>query len=62
MLFFYKKLLFRTPGGSSGGDACLTALGGTPFGTGGDVGGSLRIPSAFCGLVTLKPTQGVNYT
>lgn len=62
-LLFFKNTLFkcffffRTPGGSSGGDACLTALRGTPFGTGGDLAGSLRIPAAFCGLVTLKPSQ-----
>lgn len=47
----------RVPGGSSGGDAALTSARGTPFGTGSDIGGSLRIPAAFCGIVSLKPTQ-----
>uniref|UniRef100_A0A1I7SXG3 Amidase domain-containing protein n=1 Tax=Caenorhabditis tropicalis TaxID=1561998 RepID=A0A1I7SXG3_9PELO len=47
----------RTPGGSSGGEAALLAAGGSVFGIGNDLVGSLRIPAAFCGLVTLKPTQ-----
>ncbi|CAB60496.2 Amidase domain-containing protein [Caenorhabditis elegans] len=47
----------RTPGGSSGGEAALLAAGGTVFGIGNDLVGSLRIPAAFCGLVSLKPTQ-----
>uniref|UniRef100_A0A0R3PIH5 Amidase domain-containing protein n=1 Tax=Angiostrongylus costaricensis TaxID=334426 RepID=A0A0R3PIH5_ANGCS len=50
-------LNFRTPGGSSGGEGALFAAGGTPFGTGSDLAGSLRIPAAFCGFITLKPTQ-----
>ncbi|CAI2349022.1 unnamed protein product [Caenorhabditis sp. 36 PRJEB53466] len=49
--------LTRTPGGSSGGEAALLAAGGAAFGIGSDLAGSLRIPAAFCGLVTLKPTQ-----
>lgn len=49
--------LDRTPGGSSGGEAALLAAGGAAFGVGSDLAGSLRIPAAFCGLVTLKPTQ-----
>lgn len=48
----------RTPGGSSGGEACLIALGGSILGIGSDVGGSLRTPSAFCGVVGVKPTSG----
>ena len=48
----------RTPGGSSGGEACLIAMGGSILGLGSDVGGSLRIPSHFCGISALKPTSG----
>ncbi|CAO4369684.1 unnamed protein product [Caenorhabditis nigoni] len=47
----------RTPGGSSGGEAALIAAGGAVFGVGNDLVGSLRIPAAFCGLTTLKPSQ-----
>ena len=47
-----------TCGGSSGGEASLLALNGSLLGIGTDIGGSLRIPSAFCGLYTLKPTFG----
>lgn len=47
----------RTPGGSSGGEAALLAARGTAFATGGDIGGSLRIPAHFCGVTTLKPCQ-----
>jgi Asp-tRNA(Asn)/Glu-tRNA(Gln) amidotransferase A subunit family amidase len=46
----------RTPGGSSGGDAVLVSTRSVPFGTGTDIGGSLRYPAAYCGLYTLKPT------
>ncbi|KAJ6534413.1 amidase signature domain-containing protein [Mycena capillaripes] len=45
-----------TAGGSSGGCSALVAFGGSPVGTGSDIGGSLRSPSAACGLWTLKPT------
>ncbi|KAF5311010.1 hypothetical protein D9619_007734 [Psilocybe cf. subviscida] len=47
-----------TPGGSSGGEGALLALRGSPLGVGTDIGGSLRIPSAFCGLYTLRPSYG----
>jgi fatty acid amide hydrolase len=46
----------RTPGGSSGADGALVAAGGSPLSLGADFGGSLRIPAAWNGICTLKPT------
>ena len=48
----------RTPGGSSGGAGAIIASGGSAMDLGTDTGGSIRVPSAFCGLAGLKPTSG----
>ena len=48
----------RTPGGSSGGSAAAVAGGLVTIATGGDGGGSIRIPEGFTGLVGLKSTYG----
>lgn len=47
-----------TCGGSSGGEGALIAMDGSPVGIGTDIGGSLRIPAAYCGIYSLKPASG----
>ena len=48
--------LERSCGGSSGGEAAVIGAGAPPFGLGNDLGGSLRIPAAFSGITSIKPT------
>src|SRR5690625_1085297 len=47
--------LTRTSGGSSGGEGALLAAGGSAIGIGSDIGGSIRVPSHFNGIVGFKP-------
>lgn len=49
----------RTPGGSSGGSAAALAARMTPLELGSDTAGSLRVPSHFSGVVSLRPTEGM---
>ncbi|MGH7465029.1 MAG: amidase, partial [Longimicrobiales bacterium] len=49
----------HTPGGSSGGEGAAVGAGGSVFGIGSDIGGSVRMPAAFCGVFGHKPTTGM---
>lgn len=52
--------LDATPGGSSGGAGAALAAGSATLATGSDIGGSIRIPAACCGVVGYKPPHGRN--
>src|SRR5262247_2542285 len=51
--------LTRTPGGSTGGGAAALAAGLTPLEYGSDIGGSIRVPAAFCGVYGHRPSETV---
>jgi fatty acid amide hydrolase 2 len=49
----------RTAGGSSGGEGAVVGAGGSPFGLGSDIAGSIRLPAFFNGVFGHKPSAGV---
>ena len=49
----------RAAGGSSGGEAAAVGSGGSPFGIGSDIGGSIWLPALFCGVFGHKPSAGL---
>ncbi|MEW6431321.1 MAG: amidase [Myxococcota bacterium] len=49
----------RTAGGSSGGEGAIIGAGGSPFGLGSDIGGSIRLPAFFNGVFGHKPSPGL---
>jgi fatty acid amide hydrolase 2 len=51
--------LDRSSGGSTGGEAAIIAAGGSVFGVGSDIGGSIRMPAAFCGIYGHKPSEKI---
>ena len=51
--------LTRTPGGSTGGGSAALAAGLTPLEFGSDIGGSIRVPAAFCGIYGHRPSETV---
>src|SRR5581483_1087358 len=49
----------RAAGGSSGGEGAAVGSGGSPFGVGSDIAGSIRVPAMFCGVFGHKPSPGL---